>query len=189
MKSGSTGSVPSLKWRDFIPLIGWDSSQYPTAELVIMRHFFLFYIYFSMLKSAWNPNWLCTLSSSKFLFLLCSIQKYKLFNHLASLWYSQLNFVSSNQFPFKELTSVFFQQNKCTHYAFKRVMNWEAKILLIFWHIRGHCAINKSCKFLVSLKTAYIEARPKRQFLECSTLRCNSVAKPHLRKKRSSLPI
>ncbi|CAM4654149.1 unnamed protein product [Leuciscus chuanchicus] len=33
MKFGSTGSVPSLKWRDFIPLIGWDSSQYPTAEL------------------------------------------------------------------------------------------------------------------------------------------------------------
>ncbi len=30
---------------------------------------------------------------------------------------------------------------------FKGVMNWEIKILLIFWHIRVHCAIKTFCKF------------------------------------------
>ncbi len=29
----------------------------------------------------------------------------------------------------------------------KGVMNWETKILLIFWNIRGHCTIKTSCKF------------------------------------------
>ncbi len=71
-------------------------------------------------------------------------------------------------------------------------INWEIKITLIFWHVRGHCTIKTSCfrtqNFLVSLKTAYIEASlPKLQFVECTTLWCNNVAKHRLR-RRWSMP-
>ncbi len=86
-------------------------------------------------------------------------------------------------------------------WCFKGVMNWEIKIPLIFWYIRGHCAIKKHyvCFRIqnvhVSLKTAYIEANlPKQQVVECTTLWHNSVAKHCLCRRRStpastSLPV
>ncbi len=40
-------------------------------------------------------------------------------------------------------------------FSIKGVMNWEIKIPLIFWHIRGHCSIKASCKFQNSKLSCY----------------------------------
>lgn len=92
MRCGSTGSVPSLKWRDFIPLIGWDLSQYPTAELVIMSHSFPFFEY---ILACWSPreiviDLVCFLQASSCSY--CAAFKYKTIYCInKKTWHSNLS--------------------------------------------------------------------------------------------------